>query len=143
MHNPDLPFIQILSWNLVKFRWPDSKFGFFCFEIGRDYFIKSAILIERFRFFSGFFRFFLTFIQILCQIKGAGLHNLLCPHIQKSFKTNMAQWLHRGLIWVHEYKRGGIWAVARGRMKKQWVDWRDELLSIPVAMVLCFVHNFV
>ena len=44
---------------------------------------------------------------------------------------------------MHEYKRGGILAVARGRMKKQWVNRRDELLSIPVAMVLCFVHNFV
>ena len=37
----------------------------------------SAILIVKFRFFSVYSDFFLTFIQILCQIKVAGLPTFL------------------------------------------------------------------
>ena len=57
------------------------------------------------------------------------MHNLLCPHAQKSFKTNMALWLHKGGIRVHECERGGILAVASEHTKKHWVKGKLYVIN--------------
>ena len=41
IHSDFIWTVQISPWNLVKFRYPDSKFRFFFgFEFGRDFIIK-------------------------------------------------------------------------------------------------------
>ena len=64
--------IHIFFFDLVKCRWSDSKFRFFFlfFEFRTDF---QGYFGGQIQTFFCIFRLFLTFIQILCPLKVAGL----------------------------------------------------------------------